>query len=57
MKYFIKGLLRIMLIILLLPIFIPLFILDIIFWIGGQDPFNTPISPIRKKIIDIIFYS
>lgn len=55
MKHFVLGLIRITIIVILLPILFPLMIIDIIFWMGGRDPFNTPISPIREKIASILF--
>ena len=56
MKYFFKGLLRLLLMVLLFPILAPLMFIDMIFWVGGKDPMNTPITPIREWIGDRIFY-
>lgn len=54
MKYFLKGIIKIVIITILLPIILPLFAIDMIFWIGGADPFNTPITPIREKIGELM---
>ncbi len=51
MKYFLIGLLRLTIFIVAMPILIPLFIIDIIFIIGGQDPFHTPIRRLLNKYL------
>lgn len=48
MKHFIKGLLRLIPLMFIVPILFPLMIIDLIMWVGGADPMNTPI----RKIID-----
>lgn len=48
MKYLLKGLLKILVLVILLPILLPLMVIDIVMWIGGADPMNTPI----RRFID-----
>ena len=55
MKYLIKGIIRLMLIIILMPILLLLMFIEILYWIGGKEPLNTPITPIRDWIADCIF--
>ena len=50
LTFFIKGLLKIILYIVLSPILIPMMLIDIILWMGGEDPFDTPIRKLMDKL-------
>jgi len=58
MKYIIKGLGRLVLIALLSPVIIlvgvPLFFVDVIYVLGGKDPFETPTRKLLERIMGII---
>ena len=51
-KYLTVGLLRALGLFVLSPILVPLMIIDILMWIGGADPFNTPIRKAINKLED-----
>jgi len=51
-KAFFIGLLRMIIVLVLLPFLVPLFLFDMILWIGGKDPMETPV----RKFIDNYFF-
>jgi hypothetical protein len=55
LKRLVIGLFKLVMLFILFPIIFPMMIMDLVFILGGYDPFKTPITPIREWIAEKLF--